>query len=72
MFAEEVDQTDLFRSVGLPLVDDLIKGRNGLLFTYGITGMLKERERRVDEEKIEKEEESGRKKWLRPSNGQLY
>lgn len=38
VFGEVTGQTDLFRSVGYPLVDDLIKGRNGLLFTYGITG----------------------------------
>ena len=38
VFDENVSQSSLFRIVGLPLVDDLLRGRNGLLFTYGITG----------------------------------
>uniref|UniRef100_A0A8C3AD94 Kinesin-like protein n=1 Tax=Cyclopterus lumpus TaxID=8103 RepID=A0A8C3AD94_CYCLU len=29
---------ELFEYVAKPLVDDLINGRNGLLFTYGVTG----------------------------------
>lgn len=38
IFDDAFSQTSLFRIVGLPLVDDLLRGRNGLLFTYGITG----------------------------------
>ena len=28
----------MFEKVGLPLVSDLLQGKNGLLFTYGVTG----------------------------------
>lgn len=28
----------MFEKVGLPLVSDLVQGKNGLLFTYGVTG----------------------------------
>ena len=28
----------MFDRVGLPLVTDLVQGKNGLLFTYGVTG----------------------------------
>ena len=38
VFDENFSQSSLFGVVGLPLVDDLLRGRNGLLFTYGITG----------------------------------
>lgn len=38
VFDESLTQSSLFRVVALPLVDDLLRGRNGLLFTYGITG----------------------------------
>lgn len=38
VFDDTFTQSSLFRVVGLPLVDDLLRGRNGLLFTYGITG----------------------------------
>ncbi|XP_051917833.1 kinesin-like protein KIF23 isoform X1 [Hippocampus zosterae] len=38
VFGVLVSQTELFESVAKPLVDDLIHGRNGLLFTYGVTG----------------------------------
>ncbi|XP_040198157.1 kinesin-like protein KIF23 isoform X11 [Rana temporaria] len=31
-------QKDLFDFVAKPLVEDLIRGKNGLLFTYGVTG----------------------------------
>ncbi|OQV20507.1 Kinesin-like protein KIF23 [Hypsibius exemplaris] len=36
-FDEDASQTEVFEDVGLPLVRDLIQGKNGLLFTYGIT-----------------------------------
>jgi len=38
VFGEDVVQKNCFDRVGLPLVDDLLKGKNGLLFTYGVTG----------------------------------
>ncbi|KAM3609752.1 uncharacterized protein V6R79_019786 [Siganus canaliculatus] len=38
VFGVSVSQIDLFEHVAKPLVDDLIHGRNGLLFTYGVTG----------------------------------
>ena len=37
LFSEDVDQSQLFNSVAKPMVEDLIKGKNGLLFTYGVT-----------------------------------
>ncbi|XP_014666565.1 PREDICTED: kinesin-like protein KIF23 [Priapulus caudatus] len=38
VFDEESSQKGLYDHVALPLVDDLLHGKNGLLFTYGITG----------------------------------
>ncbi|XP_061531946.1 kinesin-like protein KIF23 isoform X1 [Phycodurus eques] len=38
VFGVLVSQTELFESVAKPLIDELIHGRNGLLFTYGVTG----------------------------------
>ncbi|KAM9855040.1 kinesin-like protein KIF23 [Aulostomus maculatus] len=38
VFGVSVSQTDLFECVAKPLVVDLIHGKNGLLFTYGVTG----------------------------------
>ncbi|KAJ8683831.1 hypothetical protein QAD02_019623 [Eretmocerus hayati] len=38
VFTDGVNQRDVFQIVALPLVDNLIHGRNGLLFTYGVTG----------------------------------
>ncbi|KAE8296240.1 Kinesin-like protein KIF23 Kinesin-like protein 5 Mitotic kinesin-like protein 1 [Larimichthys crocea] len=38
VFGVSVSQIDLFEHVAKPLVDDLIHGKNGLLFTYGVTG----------------------------------
>ncbi|XP_049883726.1 kinesin-like protein KIF23 [Pectinophora gossypiella] len=38
VFAPEVGQQEVFDKVGLPLVEGLVKGKNGLLFTYGVTG----------------------------------
>ncbi|KAK5867310.1 hypothetical protein PBY51_011814 [Eleginops maclovinus] len=38
VFGLSTTQIELFEHVAKPLVDDLIHGRNGLLFTYGVTG----------------------------------
>ncbi|XP_051808547.1 kinesin-like protein KIF23 isoform X2 [Acanthochromis polyacanthus] len=38
VFGISVSQMELFEDVAKPLVDDLIHGKNGLLFTYGVTG----------------------------------
>ncbi|XP_070828181.1 kinesin-like protein KIF23 [Chaetodon trifascialis] len=38
VFGVSVSQKELFDHVAKPLVDDLIHGKNGLLFTYGVTG----------------------------------
>uniref|UniRef100_A0A8C5N1M5 Kinesin-like protein n=1 Tax=Leptobrachium leishanense TaxID=445787 RepID=A0A8C5N1M5_9ANUR len=38
VFGTQVTQKDLFDVVAKPLVDDLIHCKNGLLFTYGVTG----------------------------------
>ncbi|KAG7245405.1 hypothetical protein INR49_010856 [Caranx melampygus] len=38
VFGVSVSQRELFEYVAKPLVDDLINGKNGLLFTYGVTG----------------------------------
>ncbi|XP_020781141.2 kinesin-like protein KIF23 isoform X2 [Boleophthalmus pectinirostris] len=38
VFGVSVSQKELFECVAKPLVDDLISGKNGLLFTYGVTG----------------------------------
>jgi len=38
VFGEQSSQADVFDRVGLPLVTDLVQGKNGLLFTYGVTG----------------------------------
>ncbi|NXL52417.1 KIF23 protein, partial [Podilymbus podiceps] len=38
VFGTSVAQKDLFDVVAKPLVEDLIRGKNGLLFTYGVTG----------------------------------
>ncbi|XP_069842414.1 kinesin-like protein KIF23 isoform X3 [Dendropsophus ebraccatus] len=38
VFGTLVTQKDLFDVVAKPLVEDLIRGKNGLLFTYGVTG----------------------------------
>uniref|UniRef100_A0A665U936 Kinesin-like protein n=1 Tax=Echeneis naucrates TaxID=173247 RepID=A0A665U936_ECHNA len=38
VFGVSVSQMELFDYVAKPLVDDLIHGKNGLLFTYGVTG----------------------------------
>jgi len=38
IFGEGANQSEVFQRAGLPLVQDLVKGDNGLLFTYGVTG----------------------------------
>ncbi|OCT86720.1 hypothetical protein XELAEV_18020408mg [Xenopus laevis] len=38
VFGTQVTQKELFDIVSRPLVEDLIRGKNGLLFTYGVTG----------------------------------
>ncbi|XP_073068182.1 kinesin-like protein KIF23 isoform X4 [Manis javanica] len=38
VFGTHTTQKELFAVVANPLVDDLIHGKNGLLFTYGVTG----------------------------------
>ncbi|KAF6130608.1 kinesin family member 23 [Phyllostomus discolor] len=38
VFGPHTTQKELFDLVANPLVDDLIRGKNGLLFTYGVTG----------------------------------
>ncbi|XP_067411589.1 kinesin-like protein KIF23 isoform X3 [Emydura macquarii macquarii] len=38
VFGALVTQKSLFDVVAKPLVEDLIRGKNGLLFTYGVTG----------------------------------
>ncbi|XP_066491552.1 kinesin-like protein KIF23 isoform X2 [Tiliqua scincoides] len=38
VFSTDVAQRQVFDVVARPLVEDLIHGKNGLLFTYGVTG----------------------------------
>lgn len=38
VFAPFVKQAEVFDRVAFDLVSDVIQGKNGLLFTYGITG----------------------------------
>jgi hypothetical protein len=38
VFGEDSTQAEIFQRVGLPLVEDLLEGKNGLLFSYGVTG----------------------------------
>ncbi|PAA67554.1 hypothetical protein BOX15_Mlig022917g1, partial [Macrostomum lignano] len=38
VFDDASKQSEVFSSAGLPLVEELVQGRNGLLFTYGVTG----------------------------------
>ncbi|XP_018608017.1 kinesin-like protein KIF23 isoform X2 [Scleropages formosus] len=38
VFGIKTSQRELFDDVAKPLVEDLIHGKNGLLFTYGVTG----------------------------------
>ncbi|XP_076005761.1 kinesin-like protein KIF23 isoform X2 [Genypterus blacodes] len=38
VFGVSISQIELFEDVAKPLIDDLVHGKNGLLFTYGVTG----------------------------------
>lgn len=38
VFTPDITQKEIFKTVALPLVENLVNGRNGLLFTYGVTG----------------------------------
>ncbi|XP_064077220.1 LOW QUALITY PROTEIN: kinesin-like protein KIF23 [Macrobrachium nipponense] len=38
VFGPTTSQKDLFNTVAKPLVSDLLRGKNGLLFAYGVTG----------------------------------
>lgn len=38
VFTEHSSQKDLFECVAMPLLEGLLQGQNGLLFTYGVTG----------------------------------
>ena len=38
VFDENASQKTVFKTVTLPLIDDLLHGKNGLLFAYGVTG----------------------------------
>ncbi|KAH9488564.1 Kinesin-like protein kif23 [Bulinus truncatus] len=38
VFDETASQKTVFDQTALPLVEDLVAGKNGLLFTYGVTG----------------------------------
>ncbi|XP_058803765.1 kinesin-like protein KIF23 [Phymastichus coffea] len=38
VFIQNISQQEVFAIVALPLVENLIHGQNGLLFTYGVTG----------------------------------
>lgn len=37
IFSENIGQDGVFNSVAKPMVDGMLKGKNGLLFTYGVT-----------------------------------
>ena len=37
MFGPSSSQSDFFANTALPLVDQLLKGENGLLFAYGVS-----------------------------------
>ncbi|GLV41281.1 pavarotti [Carabus blaptoides fortunei] len=38
IFTEDVSQKEIFDDVAMPLMVGLMQGKNGLLFTYGVTG----------------------------------
>lgn len=38
IFTAYSGQKEVFDHVALPLLENLVKGKNGLLFTYGVTG----------------------------------
>lgn len=37
VFDENSSQREVFDAIGFPLVEDLLQGKNGLMFAYGIT-----------------------------------
>jgi hypothetical protein len=37
IFTSKVHQQDFFKRTTLPLVDDVLRGQNGLIFAYGVT-----------------------------------
>lgn len=38
IFTSYANQNEIFEHVAFPLLEDLLKGKNALLFTYGVTG----------------------------------
>jgi kinesin family protein 23 len=38
IFSSQSSQNEVFDHVAYPLVENLLKGKNGVLFTYGVTG----------------------------------
>lgn len=38
VFTPDATQKEIFKVVALPLVENVVRGRNSLLFTYGVTG----------------------------------
>ena len=40
VFDDSYSQKEIFDTVAFPLVHQLVNGKNGLLFTYGVTGIL--------------------------------
>lgn len=38
VYTETKTQKEIFDDVALPLIEQLVRGKNGLLFTYGVTG----------------------------------
>jgi len=38
IFDESTNQKQIYERVALPLIQDVLNGKNGLLFTYGVTG----------------------------------
>ena len=38
VFNESTTQSEIYENVAKPLVRDVLNGKNGLLFTYGVTG----------------------------------
>jgi kinesin family protein 23 len=38
VFDEATSQKQIYEQVGQPLVQEVLNGKNGLLFTYGVTG----------------------------------
>lgn len=37
VFGPDTEQSDFFNSTTLPLVENLLRGENGLLFAYGVS-----------------------------------